>query len=110
MKQDSERSQSAQVLFHLDFLWINICLQQLNAPLLAMSENILIAVGARGTDLKKPRFNNLMNTEGFKFNDKSFEEGYELVHQMSDNIEVCCRVAFVLLSLRMGYVRRHIVE
>ena len=56
----------------------------------------------------KPHFTHLINSEGFQFNDDSFKYYYELVHQMSDNIEVCRCADFRLLIFHMGYVKRHI--
>ena len=73
-----------------------------------MADNILIAVDSCSTDLTKPRFNHSVNRGLFQFNDDSFKYDYELVHQMSDKNEVCCRAAFGLLSVRMVYVQRHI--
>ena len=49
-----------------------------------------------------------MKREGFKFNNDSFEDEYELVHQMSDYTEVCCCAAFRILSVLMGYVNIYI--
>ena len=83
-------------------------MEQLNAPLLSTAENILITVGAHGTDLTKPCFSNLVKREGFQFNDNSFEDDYELVHQISDDIEVCRPAAFRLLSVRISYVKIHV--
>ena len=83
-------------------------MEQLNTPLFSMAENILIAVGAHGTDLIKSFFGHLVKREGFKFNDDSFEDDYELVHQISDNIEVFRRAAFRLLSVRISYDKRHV--
>ena len=54
MKQYSKRYQSDQVVLKLELWWIKVCLEQSNAPLLSMVENIQVAVGAYGTDLTKP--------------------------------------------------------
>ena len=67
-----------------------------------MAENLSIALGARGTYFIKPRFNDLVKREGIQFNGDSFEDDYELVHQMSDHIEMCLRAAFIILIVRMG--------
>ena len=72
-----------------------------------MAENILIDVGAHGTDLTKPCFSLLVKRERFQFNDNSFEDDYELVHQISDDIEVCRHADFRILSVRISYVKRH---
>ena len=68
-KQYSEISQSAQAVFHLELWWSKFYLEQLNYHFFSIEENTLISIGARGTDITKPRFNNLVKREGFQFND-----------------------------------------
>ena len=108
IKQYFYRSQSAQVIFHLELWWSKACLGQLNYPFLLMVENLLIEVGAPGTDFTKPCFNHLAKREGFQFKGDSLEGDFELVHQMSDVIELCCRSDLRILSMRVGYVKRNI--
>ena len=108
MKQYSERSQRAQVLFHLELWWIKVYLEQLNVPFFLVADNRLIAIGDWGKYLTKLGFNHLVKKEGFNFRDDSFEDDYELVNQISDNIEVFRNDDFIILIVRMGYVKRHI--
>ena len=107
LKQYSEFSQSAKVIFHMELFEGKMAMERLGVDWFPMFENLSQTCGdaGRGCDLRKRLLSQLVAKTGFELEDAQLKNRYKKDHIMLESIKRCRRVAVRNLALRLLFMK-----
>ena len=100
LRQYSLFTQNANVVVHMELFEARMCMERLSSKFFPMYENLSAVEGLRGYDLTK-RLLNVLVVEDDYVPIQSLNNGFVDTQDMMEEIQICRRVAFRELAVRL---------
>ena len=108
LKQYSEFSQSAKVIFHMELFEGKMAMERLGSSFFTMYQNLSTNIVGGGANLSNRPFNQLVERKGFTLYHGNIEDAAKIKgkHEMRNEISVARRVGFRHLGVRLLFFQR----